>query len=167
MMQYKENGSRIWWYVCNYPQPPYFNVFTNDIGLNSRALFWQQYRYEVTGFLYWCSNCWLSMPDPWENTDTFANDIHGDGILFYPGTKVGINGPVTSLRMKIIRDGIEDIDLLTLAEKELGREYLLEKALAIAPSLTEMGVDGDGFCALRAEIGNALEKALKNKEKEV
>ena len=47
MMQYKESGSRIWWYVCNYPQPPYFNVFTNDIGLNSRALFWQQYRYEV------------------------------------------------------------------------------------------------------------------------
>ena len=159
--KYQEAGSRVWWYVCNYPQPPYLNIFTNDIGLHSRALFWQQYRYGVTGFLYWSSTCWLHMEDPWEDTDTFGNDIHGDGILFYPGEKIGIHGPVTSLRLKIVRDGIEDYDLFTLAEKVLGREALVEKILSVTPSLVEVTADGDTFAAVRAEIGCALDTAFK------
>jgi hypothetical protein len=161
MKAYQDAGSRVWWYVCNYPQPPYFNVFTNDIGLHSRALFWQQYRYGVTGFLYWSSTCWLHMDDPWEDTDTFGNDIHGDGILFYPGEKIGIHGPVTSLRLKIVRDGIEDFDLFTLAEKVLGRDALVEKILSVTPSLVEVTADGDTFAAARAEIGCALDTAFK------
>lgn len=158
MKAYQNAGSRVWWYVCNYPQPPYFNVFTNDIGLNSRALFWQQYRYGVTGFLYWSSTCWLHMEDPWEDTDTFGDNIHGDGILFYPGEKIRIHGPVTSLRLKIIRDGIEDFDLFTLAEKVLGRDLLVEKILSVTPSLVEATTDSDKFYAIRTEIGCALEK---------
>ncbi len=161
MKKFKENGHRIWWYVCNYPQPPYFNVFTNDRGITSRALFWQQYRYEVTGFLYWSTNWWAHLDDPWVDTDTNRNDIHGDGVLFYPGIKVGIDGPVASLRMKIIRDGIEDFDMFTLAEKVLGREYVKEKILSATSLLCEMCVDSDGFHSIRAEIGNALEEALK------
>ena len=160
MKAYQDAGSRVWWYVCNYPQPPYLNVFTNDIGLHSRVLFWQQYRYGVTGFLYWSSTCWLHMEDPWEDTDTFGNDIHGDGILFYPGEKIGIHGPVTSLRLKIIRDGIEDYDLFTLAEQVLGRDALVEKILSVTPSLVEVTADGDTFCEVRREIGCALEAAL-------
>lgn len=163
MKAFQASGDRVWWYVCNYPQPPYLNVFTNDIGLHSRALFWQQYRCGVTGFLYWSSTCWRHMDDPWEDTDTFGNDIHGDGILFYPGEKVGMHGPITSLRLKIIRDGIEDFDLFTLAEQVLGREALLEKILSVTPSLVEVAADGDTFCAVRAEIGCALEAALENR----
>ena len=108
----------------------------------------------------WSTNWWANIDDPWEDTDTNRNDIHGDGILFYPGNKVGIDGPVASLRMKIIRDGLEDFDLFTLAEKELGREYVKEKILSATPLLCEMKVDGDGFHKIRTEIGNDLEKAL-------
>jgi hypothetical protein len=158
MAEEQRRGKRVWWYVCNYPQPPYLNVFTNDPGISGRALFWQQYRYGVTGFLYWGSNSWGRLADPWVDTDTFGNDIHGDGILFYPGEKAGIHGPVVSLRMKILRSGIEDFDLLTLAGQIVGREVLTEKILSVVPSLTEVRGSGDKLLAIRKEIGDLIEK---------
>ena len=158
MAEEQRKGKRVWWYVCNYPQPPYLNVFTNDPGISGRALFWQQYRYGVTGFLYWGSNSWGRLADPWLDTDTFGNDIHGDGILFYPGEKAGIHGPVVSLRMKIIRSGIEDFDLFTLAEQIVGREALTERILSVVPSLTEVRGSGDTLLEMRKEIGDLIEK---------
>ena len=68
---------------------------------------------------------------------------------------------ITSLRLKIVRDGIEDFDLFTLAEKVLGRDALVEKILSVTPSLVEVAADGDTFAAVRAEIGCALEAALE------
>jgi len=47
----------------------------------------------------------------------------GDGTLFYPGTSGKIGGqteiPVESFRMKMIRDGMEDYELLAMA-RQLG-----------------------------------------------
>ena len=44
----------------------------------------------------------------------------GDGMLLYPGNKVGIDGPVGSLRLEVFRDGLEDFDYLALADQRLG-----------------------------------------------
>lgn len=159
MAEEQRRGKRVWWYVCNYPQPPYLNVFTNDPGISARALFWQQYACGVTGFLYWSSNSWGRLADPWTDTDTFGDDIHGDGILFYPGTKIGIDGPAVSLRMKIIRSGIEDFDLFTLSEKALGRKAVTERILSAVPSLVEVAGDGEAFLRIRNSIGDTLDQA--------
>lgn len=50
------------------------------------------------------------------------NYTNGDGVLFYPGTEkhfteenYGINGPIVSLRMKLWRRGLQDVDYLALA----------------------------------------------------
>lgn len=161
MKAFKEKGDRIWWYVCNYPQPPYVNVFTNDMGISSRILFWLQYRYEVDGFLYWGTNYWTNLDDPWTDVDTFRNDIHGDGILFYPGPKVGLNEPIVSHRMKLIRDGIDDVDMFKMAEKVLGRDKIVETILSAAPNQTVINITSDEFAKIRADIGNALSEALK------
>jgi len=37
---------------------------------------------------------------------------------------VGINGPVTSIRLELLRNGVEDFDYLTLFEKARGEEAL-------------------------------------------
>ncbi|MCP3103180.1 DUF4091 domain-containing protein [Myxococcus sp. K15C18031901] len=54
--------------------------------------------------------------DPW--TDLFEFGGNGDGTLFYPGTpaRLGQSGhhPVPSLRLKNIRDGLEDYEYLRL-----------------------------------------------------
>jgi hypothetical protein len=50
------------------------------------------------------------------------NYFNGDGVLFYPGTDTrhpnesyGLAGPFASLRLKLWRRGIQDVDYLTLA----------------------------------------------------
>jgi hypothetical protein len=50
------------------------------------------------------------------------NYFNGDGVLFYPGTDTrypeesyGASGPFASLRLKLWRRGIQDVDYLTLA----------------------------------------------------
>ena len=54
---------------------------------------------------------------------------NGDGNLFYDGDKSTIGGstniPIESLRMKHIRDGIEDHELMTAAARVAGRKAVL------------------------------------------
>ncbi len=155
-----EKGETVWTYVCNYPLAPYLNVKVDDEGIESRVLFWQMYQRDIDGFLYWSSNYWGLLKDenPWEDIDTFGNGIYGDGILFYPGEKAHRVGPVASIRLKIIRDGIDDIELLYLAEDVLGKDAVKDLAAKVSKSLTTVDVTSDEFAALRIEIGNAIEK---------
>lgn len=164
MDEHLNSGRELWWYVCNTPGKPYMNVFVDENGLDHRVLFWQQYRYGVSGFLYWCTNYWIKTNDPWTDVDTktLSYPVYGEGILVYPGEKVGIDGPVASLRLKCIRDGMEDYGLLSLAEQTLGREYVLKKLYSVSPKPSEVLVDSDSFLKLRAEIGNDIQAALKN-----
>ncbi len=156
-------GRELWWYVCNTPGKPYLNLFVDENGLDHRALFWQQYRYGVDGFLYWCANYWIKTDDPWTDVDTktLKYPVYGEGMLLYPGDKVEINGPVASLRLKTIRDGFEDYQLLSMAEQTLGREYVLKKLFSCSTKPSELLVDSAAFLKLRIEIGNDLQVALK------
>ena len=126
-------------------------------------LFWQLYQREVDGFLYWNATYYDRLPqrDPWKDLDTFGDGVYGDGILIYPGDPVGIDGPVASLRLKIARDGVDDIELFYLAEKLLGRDWVMERVNRATSSLTSVDVTEDGFYDLRIEIGNAVEAAMK------
>lgn len=55
--------------------------------------------------------------DPWK--DTFAFGGNGDGTFFYPGKpdRLGTHAPVSSLRLKHVRDGLEDYEYLRLLTK--------------------------------------------------
>ncbi len=172
----KAKGDRVWSYVCNSPDDPYAQMFIDTEGVNQRLLFWQMYQRDIEGFLYWSVNYYgykegpgekvTATPlNPWETTNTKITNgegktIYGCGFLFYPGKYVRAGFAVPSIRAKIVRDGIDDIELFYLAEKYLDREWLMEKAKAGTPSLTEY-VNGDKFASLRIEIGNALETAIK------
>ena len=136
---------------------------------------------DVEGFLYW-SSCWYRrkdgsdpwdadggafvLEDPWESaasiTDGDGKPVYGEGWLLYPGTPVGYGGACPSIRLKIVRDGIDDIEMFYLAEKYLDKEWIVEKTKEGTPTLTEYS-SGDKYASLRIEIGNALEEAIKNK----
>jgi hypothetical protein len=91
---------------------------------------WLSFTYDVQGALYYDVTFAYFGGDPWVNQSAFGGT--GDGTLFYPGTPAKIGGktevPVESLRLKGIRDGMEDYELLNLA-KALG---VGERAKAIA-----------------------------------
>lgn len=57
--------------------------------------------------------------DPWK--DTFAFGGNGEGTFFYPGTPArlgsGRHAPIGSLRLKHVRDGLEDYEYLRLLTK--------------------------------------------------
>ena len=163
MDAFNEKGNKIWWYVCWEPGDPYCNLFVNERGVQHRELFWQQYFYNVDGFLYWAVTNWGSVSDP--SVESPYNDPpqgreYGDGVLVYPGKNFGVEGPVASLRLECVRDGVEDFDLLKLAEEYLGREWVINKIKLVSESLTVHTKSNETFSSVRKDIGDALEKAI-------
>jgi hypothetical protein len=70
----------------------------------------------LTGLLYWKVNAATS--DPWNNVSTFQGGFPGDGQLVYPGAQVGMSGGAApSMRLKWLRDGVEDYDYVRLAKR--------------------------------------------------
>ena len=168
MKAIQAKGETVWAYVCNYPLAPYLNVKVDDEGIVSRVLFWQFYQRDIEGFLYWHTSYYLQLgngENPWASVDTFRNGIYGDGILIYTGTGAGLprSTPVASIRLKIVRDGLDDIQLLYMAEELLGHEWVDKRANSVSKSLTSVDVSSDQLAALRIEIGNAIESALNKK----
>jgi hypothetical protein len=99
----------------------------------NRSMEWLSFVYNVQGELYYETTQAFFTGDAWTNQYNFGGN--GDGTLFYPGTTAKIGGkteiPVESLRLKMIRDGMEDYELLNLA-KTLGAGT---QAMAIASGL--------------------------------
>ncbi|MGC3997096.1 MAG: DUF4091 domain-containing protein [Anaeromyxobacter sp.] len=83
--------------------------------VRNRAMQWLDFRFGVTGELYF-ETAMAYGHDPWTNQWDFSGN--GDGTLFYPGTPAKIGGtthiPVASLRLAQIRDGMEDYEYLKL-----------------------------------------------------
>lgn len=77
-------------------------------------------------------------------------------MFIYPGGYIGIDGPVSTMRLFNIADGMEDYDYFTLAEAKLGRAWVDERIAKVTSSLTEYTSDHAAFEQVRREIGEAL-----------
>lgn len=166
------SGDKVWWYVCCGPAPTsdYCNLFVQQEGIRHRILFWQQKQYDVTGLLYWSTNYWCDTQNkdgvrtsPWNSawsTPWTGDDTYGDGSLLYPGNRIGINGPVSSLRLEAVLNGIEDYEYLTMAEKLLGKKETDKIIKKVSNNLTDYTYSDKTFENVRIELGNMLEKAM-------
>jgi hypothetical protein len=122
------SGSRIWWYQsCNShgctggpaPDPKIERVYSSwasymvdhSAPLN-RAMGPLAFLAGVDGELYYDTLQAYNTQDPWK--DLWAFGGNGDGTFFYPGTpeRLGRHAPVESLRLKHLRDGLEDYEYL-------------------------------------------------------
>lgn len=112
--------------------PPYWQI---DFPVMSyRIAPWLNRRYGVTGLLYWTTVCWTSPErNPWDDPG-FRVRYNGEGALFYPGEDAGINGPVASIRLKNLRDGMEDYEYFAILEQRGGREVAEEIARSAVPT---------------------------------
>ena len=160
----QQEGKEIWQYVCWEPAKPYLNMYVDEPGLDHRILLWQQHLVGATGFLYWCTTFWNWIDSPWNTMATvpdLSENIYGDGSMLYNGNQVGIDGPCGSVRMEAVRDGLEDCEMFLLADKYLGRDWVLEKIKQVTTDLKTYTDSVSVFVKTREEIGNALEKAIK------
>jgi len=123
-----EQGERLWSYtaLCQGAEgTPWWQIDVEP--LNFRAPFWVSWHYDITGFLYWSSVYWSqyeTMEGVWE-APHFREKFWGEGMLLYPGPPAGIEGPVPSIRLKLIREALEDYEYMVMAAAsgESGRTH--------------------------------------------
>jgi hypothetical protein len=122
-----QQGIRIWFYESCSVTPPSPTFGTNTLdGAEPQMLMWGSWFERATGFLFWAVNAW-DLDDPW-GTNHEAYSKTGDGVLLYPGHHDGQNaphgspeavaydGPIPSYRLKMIRAGLQDWALFSLAD---------------------------------------------------
>ena len=116
----------LWWYGCNNPFAPYGNYHLGDKNLlGARSYSWVQAKYEIEGNLYWDAAAYTSERPNWdqyinmyENPIRIEGSAAGDGSLTYPGKAYGIYGPLPSMRLMSIRDGMEELEMLYALENQ-------------------------------------------------
>lgn len=161
--QYKKAGQEMWDYVAWIPLEPYANLQIPQPGMHNRILFWQQWKFGTTGLLYWSTNSWSNdtggTVDPWHDMATVkwaSKDVFGDGSLLYPGKPIGQNGPVPSLRLKIIRQGIQDYDYIRLAANKAGPEKVNAIVNSQVTSATEYQQDANQLENAKAQLADLI-----------
>ena len=117
-------------------------LLTEEDGVGPRALAWTQYKHGVDRWFIWNGTYYDDYQSGSGPTDVFKqaktfggfdeldaeigetgwNYTNGDGVLFYPGndevfpeSSYDNAGPIASLRLKLWRRGLQDVDYLTLA----------------------------------------------------
>lgn len=121
----QSQGDEIWSYTALAWNPKAPKWAINFGSVNHRILpgFINQ-RYGMTGNLYWRVDDWSS--DAWnkiKRDDALADYPSGEGMLMYPGDKLGLSGAVASMRLKWIREGVEDYEYIQIL-KSLGHEAM-------------------------------------------
>ena len=155
--EYVADGDELWWYVCIVPQYPYANFFSTYQGALTRVLFWQQYMYGIDGVLYWAVNDWQGGAE-WRTMD--CGFAYGDGRLLYCGQKYKVKGPISSIRLEMIRDGIEDFQYMKMAEESLGKAEVDRIVATVTTGILAYTHDADVIREARNALGDALEEAL-------
>lgn len=168
----EELGTELWWYGCGGPTYPYPTYHLDDNLLSSRVISWMQQAYGFTGQLYWSV---ASATDVYESAyygeevGSPFNFSRGDGYLVYPGARYGHYGPLPSLRLMSIRDGLEEYELLyDLQNKyeELSEEYGIDLNAKEAVNRIYQRIyngmipttDIDVFASVRSDLIAALEE---------
>jgi len=140
-------GDQFWWYVCCGPKAPYATEFIDHPGTEMRVWLWQTWAERVSGILIWETVWWTSdtaYPDPSKPQNPYLDPMswtsgygvapgtkrpwgNGDGRFLYPPPAAAdgkpaapvLEGPVDSLRLELLRDGIEDYEYFVVLKRLL------------------------------------------------
>ena len=165
-------GKSLWFYQscashgCNVVGGQYFTGWPSYMidapGAANRVMQWVAWKFQVEGELYYSMNeAYGQNNDPWENIRLSGGN--GDGTLFYPGRPDRIGGhtdiPIESIRLKLIREGMEDYEYLALLAKLDGRQAASQFADRIVEKPYLWESRPEVFLKVRQELGEALDRA--------
>jgi uncharacterized protein (TIGR03382 family) len=107
-------------------------------GVQDRAFGWVAWQESVSAELYFAVDYQLGTA--WDSGGQCAFSGSGDGTIFYPGKTSVIGGttdiPVESIRLKLIREGMEDYEYLSMVAK---KDAAKAKAIAAGLFVTAYG----------------------------
>ena len=191
---YDGEGER-WIYIGGNTYPSPSNNIESPL-LNTRMMSWIMSEYDIKGFLYWATmrskyedkinasaiesivGKIVKDGDIIELDDFYNNAIHyssvgGDGFLVYPGAYYNVLGPIGTIRLEAITDGIEDYNLFYDLKAMYEEENLKDSFYTVMRRLSEMLYTGvrcktqDGYTAdfstSREALANMLILARDNK----
>jgi hypothetical protein len=138
----KEAGHQIG--VYNGYRPATGSVLIDTDAIDFRVIPWIGWKYDLDHYFYWMTNYWIDWSNGGRRWNIFTNPLNtqyqrnGSGTFFYPGQdKVyieedrGLPGPLSSIRMKNWRRGMQDYEYLWLAN-EMGLESEVESIANLA-----------------------------------
>lgn len=177
LRQRQQAGDQLHFYVYAHPYRPYPNPSLIDYpGIDARITFWVAAQQGYTGFLHYLFNGWRpnnELPGPrWPETDwlPYGSDNqksrNGSGYFIYPGPD---EQPVSSVRMELVRDGIEDWELITLLREKINEHpphatspelkearAALQAGLDLVPALDRFTFDAGALLGARTRIAEAV-----------
>ena len=162
---------------------------------------WMTWKWNVQGVLVWTSNYWTSscaypspkIQNPWEDPMGYVSGYdrppgyigywgNGDGRFLYPPNRdvaadrrKHIEGPVSSIRWEMLREGLEDYEYFWLLRDAVAHarkakvdspalaeaEALLQIPEQIITSQTEFTRDPQPLHAHRRALAQAIERVAK------
>ena len=111
----------------------------------------------LSGIYYWNVNEWTS--DPWKNVQTYVDgkeSYPGEGMLVYPGQPAGVVGVVPSIRLKWLREGVEDYEYVAILKGRERADLALEIARSVAPDWHNWTRDPLALDAARSRLAEAI-----------
>lgn len=117
----------LWCYYCCAQHENVANRFMAMPSYRNRIIGVQMYKCSIVGFLHWGYNFYnlqfsKGKINPYEVTDAGGSFPSGDSFSVYPYE----NGAIPSFRMKVFKNALEDIQLLTLLEQKIGKKAVVE-----------------------------------------
>ncbi|GHH97848.1 DUF4091 domain-containing protein [Neobacillus kokaensis] len=163
-----ENGvDNLWTYYCCAQYKKVSNRFFSMPSFRNRVLGMQLYKFNIAGFLHWGYNFWYAQYskkpiDPFKNTDADYAFASGDAFLVYPGE----SGPIESIRLEVLYEGLQDLRALRLLEEYAGKERvieLLEENLEEKITFSEYPLDLEWYLQKRRQVNSEIKKWVCSK----
>jgi hypothetical protein len=166
-------GGEVTWYIsCDqaYPQP---NYFIDAPALDPVMVPWITERYGMDGILYWATNFWNQTPDPWLDPVTFISGfecsdgyvLNGEGSLIYPGDHArrytgqpDVDGPVSSIRFELLREGIEDYEYLWMLKEKGAGDFAAEQVRDLVIDVSAFSRNLEELYLTRKAMARRLEE---------
>jgi Domain of unknown function (DUF4091) len=136
---------------------------TDFAPINWRIYGWLAPIHGITGLTYWDTSFWPKDHDVWADNGTYPHMdgmYNGDGFLIYPAHESihGIEGPVASIRLKWIRDGMDDYDLIHLIKQRGFNSLVKEETSRFATGFGAWKNDPAALRQARNNLGDLFEK---------
>ncbi|NJL53009.1 MAG: DUF4091 domain-containing protein, partial [Hydrococcus sp. SU_1_0] len=156
-----KQGKEIWFYTYFAPMDnsPIWLINFEPINYRIAQGFINQ-SLGLTGLLYSRVDTWTN--DPWNNVDFL--DIYseepkhypGEGMLIYPGKQVGISGAAPSMRLKWVREGVEDYEYIEILKRAGYQEWAMKAVGEVAKDMHNWDQDPDILNSVRLKLGTKI-----------
>lgn len=142
-------------------QPPVW--LTDYPPMNYRILGWLAPRYNISGLSYWETSHWPEGHDVWANNETYPHaetNYNGDGFLIYPAHLAmhGREGPVASIRLKWLRESMDDHDYIQLLTDRGFKNTALDLSATFSRGFGDWNDDATSLYEAREFMASLLER---------